>query len=296
MRPSQPSPSQDVVPLAPWAVIRAALPTAVLTVLPALVVLAFAFPASTSAQVAPYNADGMTFGHVHLNVSDLEAHKALWVEHFGGEVVEKGALTAIKWPDMILILSEREPTAGSMSTVMDHFGFKVRDIEPFLESWRDAGLEVQAEFTGAEGFPNAYLMAPDSVRVELQEDPELPNEVEGYHVHWFTPEYREVLDWYIDVFGAERFQRGSIETTANVPGQNLSFGDSDEPQLPTRGTAIDHIGFEFEDLEAFVEELRAKGIELDVPVREIPSIGLKIAFLTDPSGVYVELTEGLDEY
>jgi len=257
---------------------------------------AFAVPRPSAAQVAPYNEDGMTFGHVHLNVSDLEAHKALWVEQFGGEVVERGPLTAIKWPDMILILSEREPTAGSMSTVMDHFGFKVRDIEPFLESWREAGLEVQAEFTGAEGFPNAYLMAPDSVRVELQEDPELDREVVGYHVHWFTPQYRAVLDWYIDVFGVERFKRGSIETTANAPGQNLSFGDSDDPRLPTRGTAIDHIGFEFEDLDAFVEELEAKGVELDVPVREIPSIGLKIAFLTDPSGVYVELTEGLDEY
>ena len=28
----------------------------------------------------------------------------------------------------------------------------------------------------------------------------------------------------------------------------------------------------------------------------IEAIGLKIAFLTDPSGVYIELTEGLDEY
>jgi hypothetical protein len=30
--------------------------------------------------------------------------------------------------------------------------------------------------------------------------------------------------------------------------------------------------------------------------RDIPSIGLKIAFLTDPSGVYIELTEGFDEW
>ncbi len=42
--------------------------------------------------------------------------------------------------------------------------------------------------------------------------------------------------------------------------------------------------------------LEARGIEFDVPYREVPSIELKIAFLTDPSGVYIELTEGLDEY
>ena len=42
--------------------------------------------------------------------------------------------------------------------------------------------------------------------------------------------------------------------------------------------------------------LEARGIMFDVPYREVPSIELKIAFFTDPSGVYIELTEGLDKY
>jgi predicted enzyme related to lactoylglutathione lyase len=182
-----------------------------------------------------------------------------------------------------------------METVMDHLGFKVRDIEPMLAKWREAGLEVQSEFTGAEGFPNAYIMAPDGVRIELQEDPAQEQEVIGYHVHWFTEDFEEILDWYIDVFGVERFQRGNIASTANVPGMNLSFGTSRTPRVGSRGYAIDHIGFEVEDLDAFAARLVEKGITLDVPPREVPSIGLKIAFLTDPSGVYIELTEGLDK-
>lgn len=258
--------------------------------------LALLIAAPAHAQLASFDDAGMTYGHVHLNVSDLELHKELWVEHFGGEIVERGPLTAIKFPSLILILTEREPTAGSQSTVMDHFGFKVRDIEPILDRWREAGLEVQAEFTGAEGFPNAYIMAPDGVRLELQEDPEQVAEVEGYHVHFFTPDYEELMAWYVEMFGVEPFQRGTIATTANAPGMNLSFGDSRTPRTASRGAAIDHIGFEFEDLEAAVARLEERGVELDVPVRDIPAIGLKIAFLTDPSGVYVELTEGLDEY
>ena len=59
---------------------------------------------------------------------------------------------------------------------------------------------------------------------------------------------------------------------------------------------IDHIGFEVDDLEAFCQILEARGIEFDVPYREVPSVELKIAFLTDPSGAYVELTESLDDY
>ena len=248
------------------------------------------------AQLEPSNDIGVTYGHVHLNVSDMELHKQLWVDHFGGVLVPKGPLTAIRLPGMLIALSDREPTSGSQGTVMDHFGFKVRDIEAVLSKWRAAGLPVMSEFTGAEGLPNAYVMAPDDVRVELQEDTTLPVEIAAYHSHFFTPEHEDLLDWYIETFGLQRFKRGRIETTENAPGMNLSFGSVDVPRAWTRGTAIDHIGFEIDDLESFCTELEARGIELDVPFREIPSIGLKIAFLTDPSGVYVELTEGYDEY
>lgn len=256
--------------------------------------LCLASPAS--GQLAPPNEAGVTFGHVHLNVSDLEMHRELWVEHFDGELIERGPLTVVKYPGMLVLLREEAPTAESESTVMDHLGFKVRDIEPYLERWREAGHEVQAEFTGAEGFANAYLLAPDGIRIELQEDPQQSEDVVGYHVHWFTPDYAEMRDWYVEMFGAEPYERGSIATTANVPGMNLSFSESDSERAHTQGTAIDHVGFEVEDLEAFAAELEAKGVELDSPVREIPSLGLEIAFFTDPSGVYVELTEGLDEY
>jgi len=260
------------------------------------VVLATVLAAPASAQLAPLNDAGMTYGHVHLNVRDLEVHKALWVDHFGGEVVQRGPLTAIKFPSLLLLFTERAPTGGSQGTVMDHFGFKVRDMEAVLKKWRDAGLEVQSEFTGVEGFPNAYLMGPDSVRIELQEDPAQSAAVEGYHIHFFDPNHEELLDWYVEMFGVVPFQRGTLATTANAPGMNLSFNSSREPREPTRGRAIDHIGFEFADLEAVVRDLESKGVTFDVPLREVASIGLKIAFLTDPSGVYVELTEGLLGY
>ena len=59
--------------------------------------------------------------------------------------------------------------------------------------------------------------------------------------------------------------------------------------------ALDHIGFEVKDLEAFCEILEQKGVKFDIPYRQIPSLGLSIAFLTDPWGTYVELTEGLNK-
>jgi len=250
----------------------------------------------TFGQLAVPTAEGITYGHVHLNVSDVELHQRLWVEHFDAEITQRGPLTALKFPNMIILLRENAPTMGSRETVMDHFGFKVRNIETWLAKWRAAGYEVGPEFLGAEGQKNAYVTLPDGVYVELQEDQSLHVEIMGYHIHYFTDQYEELLQWYTDVFELEVRPRGSIGTTTNVPGMNLSFGNSRTPRAPTQGTAIDHVGFEVNDLDDFVARLEAKGIELDSPVREIEAIGLKIAFLTDPQGVYIELTEGLDDY
>ena len=248
------------------------------------------------AQLAVPNDAGLTYGHVHLNVSDVELHKELWVEHFGGVVTQKGPLVAVRLPNFLVALSNREPTGPSQGSVMDHFGFKVRNMANFLAKWRAAGREVDSEFTGAEGLPNAYVTMPDGARVELQEDQGLSAEVAGYHIHFFTPEFEELLDWYVDVFGLEIRPRGSIQTTTNAPGMNMSFGNARGEAAPSRGRAIDHIGFELDDLEAFCEQLKAKGIEFNVEYREIDAIELKIAFITDPAGTYIELTEGYDAY
>ena len=261
-----------------------------------VLVLAAAVAPPAQAQLATPNENGITYGHVHLNVTDIEAHKKIWVEWFGGEVVRKGPLTTVKLPNFLIALSEREPTGPTQGSVMNHFGFKVRNTAEFLERWTAAGMEAGDIFTGAEGMPNAYVMAPDGVWVELQEDPSLHVPIAGYHIHFWTPEHEELLDWYSDVFDLRIRPRGRIQTTTDVPGMNMSFAGSDVPTAPTRGRALDHIGFEVDDLEAFCEKLKAKGIEFDVEYREVESVELKIAFLTDPAGTYIELTEGYDEY
>ena len=258
--------------------------------------VALLLASSAHAQLAPSDANGVTFGHVHLNVADIEVHKQLWVEHFGGVVIQKGPLVTVRLPGTFIVLTEREPSGDTEGSVLDHFGFKVPDIEEFLAGWRAAGYEVMSEFPGAEGSPNAYLMGPDEVKIELQQDETLDVKAAGYHVHFYTAEYRGLLDWYVDLFGLEPRRRGVLRYTADTPGMNFTFSNSRTERAPTRGRALDHIGFEVDDLESFVATLESRGIEFDLRYRDIPSIGLKIAFLTDPGGVYIELTEGFDEY
>ena len=74
---------------------------------------------------------------------------------------------------------------------------------------------------------------------------------------------------------------------------NLSFTKTDTALAGTKGRSLDHIGFEVRDLESFTKKLEASGMKFDVPYRKVPRLGIAIAFLTDPWGTYIELTEGL---
>jgi hypothetical protein len=162
-------------------------------------VFACSLAAPASAQLAPFDANGLTYGHVHLNVKDPEVHKKLWVDHFGGVVVEKGPLIAVRLPNMLVALTKRDPTGPSMGTVMDHFGFKVKDLAAFLAKWRAAGYQVTQEFKGAEGFPNAYLSGPDDIRIELRKT--RPGSG-GLRCHILS-DPRRLLDWYRHLLAAE---------------------------------------------------------------------------------------------
>jgi catechol 2,3-dioxygenase-like lactoylglutathione lyase family enzyme len=264
--------------------------------LPFITMLAVALASPASAQLAPPNPAGITYGHVHLVVRDVEVHKKLWVDHFGGVAVQKGPLTAVKFPGILIAFRQAAPSGPSEGTAMDHFGFKVRDIQEILKGWRAAGLPVQSEFTGSEGFPNAYLVGPDDVRIELQEDKTIKQKAIGYHIHFYSPDPAKLRDWYVDLFSLVPRPRGKIAITADAPGMNLSFAPTEMPRPGTRGRSIDHIGFEVTNLAEFVKKLEAKGIKFDSPYRDVPAAGLKTAYITDPAGTYIELTEGYDAY
>jgi catechol 2,3-dioxygenase-like lactoylglutathione lyase family enzyme len=260
--------------------------------------IGLALAASGLAQLAPPNEAGVAMGHVHLNVRDVEAQRKFWMELFGASPLKKEGLAGVKIPGMLILFRRQEPTGGSEGTVMDHFGLKVPNLAESLARVRAAGFTVQREFTGTEGFPNAYIMGPDEVKIELQQDAALTRPAIGYHLHFVTAVGAEVplMQWYAKTFGAVIKKRGNHEA-ADVPGMNLTFGTSKiPPTLGTEGRSIDHIGFEVKNLEAFCKKLEKDGVKFKVAYRKLPRQGLAAAFLTDPSGVYVELTEDLDRY
>jgi catechol 2,3-dioxygenase-like lactoylglutathione lyase family enzyme len=140
----------------------------------------------------------------------------------------------------------------------------------------------------------AFVMGPDDVKVELVEQKQQTSPIMLHHVHFFGPQNTEMQAWYAKVFGAKPRTGGNFPA-ADLPGVALNFSPSPDPVIGTSGRALDHLGFEINDLEAFCKKLEAMGIKLNVPYRKAEALGLGVAFVTDPWGTSIELNEGLDK-
>ena len=114
-----------------------------------------------------------------------------------------------------------------------------------------------------------------------------------HHIHLFVPDTLAAQKWYVQHFGAAAGKRGQFDT-ANVPGTEITFGKADMPQAPTKGRSVDHMGFEVRNIDAFVAKLQAAGVKTDAAIRSSTNAtGIRLAYVTDPCGTEIEITEGL---
>ena len=80
------------------------------------------------AQLAPPNSAGVTMGHIHLFVKDVEAQKQFWTATMGGTVVQNGQLMLIQFPGVYIMLRQADPTGPPAGSIVDHFGFAWKDM------------------------------------------------------------------------------------------------------------------------------------------------------------------------
>jgi catechol 2,3-dioxygenase-like lactoylglutathione lyase family enzyme len=254
--------------------------------------------APARAQLVEPNQVGVRMGHVHLTVKDVDAQKQFWIGIMGGTLVRNGPLELIQFPGVYIMLRKTdaavEPPAGA---IVNHFGFIVKDMPAALAKWKAANLKIEP----TENPNEVYVSAPDGIRLEVYGEPALPTPVSMNHIHFYPSDIPAIKAWYVKVFGANPGRRPCVGCVSNprmteaddLLGVNLSFSPATKPPVPTKGRAIDHIGFEVANLEAFAAALERQGIHLDAPIRQVPNTRVKIAFLSDPWGTYIELTEGL---
>ncbi|MGE0360872.1 MAG: VOC family protein [Vicinamibacterales bacterium] len=251
--------------------------------------LLVAAAAPLSAQLAPPNAVGVAAGHVHVNAADLEAQKRFWVA-VGGRILQREKATMVEVPGMYVMLRQQPPTGGTAGTTLNHLGLYVKDLAASVAAWKAAGLTWEPREKPVNG--QGFLTGPDGVRIEIYINPAISTPIAMHHLHLMVPDPAAAQKWYAAVFGAAAGTRLNF-LTATVPGVEVVLGKAEVPQVPTRGRAVDHIGFEVADIEHFAARLRDAG--LDAPeIRTTPNVsGLRLFFLTDPWGTEIEVTEGL---
>jgi catechol 2,3-dioxygenase-like lactoylglutathione lyase family enzyme len=246
-------------------------------------------------------------GHLHYQVNDIEAHKTFW-SVLGGRAMKIGSTDVMKFPDVLIFLSQGESSGGTDGSVVNHVAFRL----PSLATVEAAGLKVQrfAQFPGV-----ASVLTPEGERIELFEDaatnltftPDsgaasgiaerhnkpVAGPVAFHHIHLYVPEgaVTEAKAWYARTFGGTPGKRSQYDAV-DLPGVNLNISAAPKPAAATRGRMLDHIGFEVRNLEAFCRTLQARGIAFDVPYAK-EAAGIGSARLTDPWGTSIELTEGL---
>ena len=276
-----------------------------------ILALAVLFSASAAQAQVLTTADPVVYGHHHLNTTNMEAQKKFYVETLGGKLLKIGQnqQEVIEFPGVLMFFRPMQaPTGGTIGTTVNHIGFSVPDLKPVVAKIKANGFKmITAESVAANvkvtddiaaNSPTtniAYALGPEDTKVEFVEVKTQTAPIQLHHVHFFGQQNAEMRDWYAKTFGAKPRPANPAQAFVvdDLPGVALNFSPSPTPTVGTTGRALDHIGFEIKNLEAFTKKLEADGIKLDRPYTKVAALGIAIAFIKDPWGTNIEMTEGL---
>jgi hypothetical protein len=249
------------------------------------------------AQLFPRGDAAMTMGHVLLNVSDPAAHREFWVTQFDARPITVGKLSGVTVPGVVILFRAQPRTGPSEGTTINHMGLKVRKLSDFAARFDKAGYKYDPPRIGREKSPQTYVTGPDTFRMELVEDPTLPAPVVSHHLHYWLEKPADVKKWYVQTLLLKPTMRGPYDS-GDVPGMNLTMaplGRQKVPGVAIKGRLMDSIGFDVPGLQAYVEKVKANGGNFDIPYGRDAELGLMSATLTDPWGVTIRFTEGLEK-
>ena len=107
------------------------------------------------------------------------------------------------------------------------------------------------------------------------------------HIHLNVPDPAAAANWYEKYFGGRRIKEAP---------DRMMFGSTrlifirKADAKPSAGSAVDHIGFSFSDLDAKMKEFEGAGIKIATPAREVPGL-FKLGFVEDPWGTRIEVVQ-----
>lgn len=256
--------------------------------------LASALTIPVAGQLAEKNAAGVSAGHIHLYVSDVAAHQKFWTV-MGGVPVANQKLAMIQFPGVFILFRKAETKGGPAGSIVNHFGLVFKDLPAAMAKWKAEGYQTEQVADPNHGF----VLGPDDIRLEFSSDPSLNVPVKMDHIHLFPQDIPAMQAWYVKILGGVPVRRavgGSREPVdcVEIPGVILAMSQGETKLDPTSGRSLDHIGFDVQDLPEFLKQAEAKGATITQKLTPSNfSTKMRVAFITDPWGTKMEVTEGL---
>jgi catechol 2,3-dioxygenase-like lactoylglutathione lyase family enzyme len=207
-----------------------------------------------------------------LIAKDPQSVRRLWVDVLGAKRAQQGALDGVRLQGANVWIDKGDPSGGTEGSVIRDIGVRVRDLDGVLARAGRAGYHSHQTSR-----ISARLMAPDNVLLELVGDPGIGAEVAADHIHFLVPDATLARRWYSERFGYPTL------------GIRLDFITAATSAGPTKGRAVDHMGFDVENLDNYTAAVKA--LTLESAPTEMPELRIKSVFLSDPWGTRIELTE-----
>lgn len=113
-----------------------------------------------------------------------------------------------------------------------------------------------------------------------------------HHLHLTAPDPHAAVEWYAKYMEGKT-EKFSETSEAAVFGKTLVLFLKKDAGFPgSVGTAVDHIGWSFKDLDAKMKEFEAAKIKIIAPAKPLGKI--KFGFIEDPWGTKIEVMQDPD--
>ena len=257
-------------------------------------VLAGTLTVPALGQLATPNVMGVSAGHIHLYVSDVAAHQKFWTV-MGGVPVANQKLQMTQFPGIFILFRKGETKGGPAGSIVNHFGFVWKDLPSAMTKWKAEGYQIEQDQDPNHG----YVLGPDGIRLEFAGDPSLNVPVRMDHIHLYPQDVPAMQAWYEKILGGVPCKRGFGGShdpidCVEIPGVTLAMSKSETKLDPTSGRSLDHIGFDVKDLPEFLKRAEDQGATITQKLTPSNfSSKMRVAFITDPWGTKMEVTEGI---
>jgi catechol 2,3-dioxygenase-like lactoylglutathione lyase family enzyme len=201
-----------------------------------------------------------------------------------------------------------------------HIGWGAEDMKSAYQKQLDMGTKFYtpitdiSKLTNTQGFYYAYVDGPDHALIELNT---APHRHFG-HLHLFSDDPIAAGEWYIKYFSAknssnrppsrearyyEGYQVGPamslMSDQVNIiifPSQHAKQANPDHWKgrtelAPSKGRAIDHIGFSVDNVAETLEHMRKDGVKVTEDIKTVLGGKLKYAFIEGPDKIRIEIIE-----